>query len=106
MTFNYSEQQIAEIESLGISVYDFNLILMNMSNAFGMWYEKVMEVVHSICDCISDVWERLRGLIDRMAEDVKLVEVKQQYKIVKRLGNADYCVYINDKKLYKARSNI
>lgn len=106
MTFNYSEEQIAEIESIGMTVEDFDRILTDLSTAFGMWYEKVMEIVRSMCGCFSDAWEQMKELIDRMTEDIQTVEVKQQYKIVKRLGNENYCVYLNNNKFYKARSNI
>lgn len=106
MTFNYSEEQIMEIESLGISVEDFDRILSDLSTALGMWYEKVMEIVRNMCDCFSDVWERIKELIDRMTKDIQTVEVKQQYKIVKCLGNTNYCVYLNNNKIYRARSNI
>lgn len=106
MTFNYSEQQIAEIESIGMTVEEFDKILTYYSTAFGMWYEKVMEAVRSLCNCISDAWEQMKELVDRMVEDIQTVEIRQQYKIVKRLGNKNYCVYLNNNKLYRARSNI
>lgn len=106
MTFNYSEQQIAEIESIGMTVEEFDKILTYYSTAFGMWYEKVMEAVRSLCNYISDAWEQMKELVDRTVEDIQTVEVKQQYKIVKRLGNENYCVYLNNNKLYRARSNI
>ena len=106
MTFNYSEQQIAEIESIGMTVEEFDKILTYYSTAFGMWYEKVMEAVRSLCACIYDAWEPIKELVDRMVEDIQTVEIRQQYKIVKRLGNKNYCVYLNNNKLYRARSNI
>ena len=106
MTFNYSEEQIAEIESIGMSVEDFDRILTQFSTAFGIWYEKVMEIARSMCDCISEEWEQMKELVDRMVEDIHTVEIKQKYKIVKRLGNENYCIYLNNNKLYRARSNI
>lgn len=106
MTFNYSEQQKLEIESIGMTVEEFDRILTYYNTAFGMWYEKVMESVKNMCDCIYDAGKQMKELVDRMVEDIQTVEIKQQYKIVKRLGNANYCVYLNNNKLYKARSNI
>lgn len=106
MTFNYSEEQIAEIESIGMTVEDFDRILTNLSTAFGMWYDEVIKALRSLCNYISDAWEQMKELVDRTVEDIQTVEIRQQYKIVKRLGNANYCVYLNNNKLYRARSNI
>lgn len=106
MTFNYSEQQIAEIESIGMTVEDFDRILTNLNTAFGVWYDEVIKAVRSMCYCISDAWEKMKELVDCMVEDIQTVEIRQQYKIVKRLGNENYYVYLNKNKLYRARSNI
>lgn len=106
MTFNYSEEQIAEIESLGLTVEQFDRILSDISQKFGLLYEKVIEIVRSMCGCISDAWEQMKELIDRMEKDIQTVEVKHQYRFIKTIGYSDYVVYLNDKKLYRARSNI
>lgn len=106
MTFNYSEEQIAEIESIGMTVEDFDRILTNLSTSFGAWYDEVIKALRSLCNYISDAWEQMKELVDRTVEDIQTVEIRQQYKIVKRLGNANYCVYLNNNKLYRARSNI
>ena len=106
MTFNYSEQQVLEIESIGMTVEDFDRILTNLNTAFGVWYDEAIKAVRSMCDCISDTWEQMKELIDRITEDIQTVEVKQQYRFVKTLGYSDYVVYLNNKKLYRARSNI
>lgn len=106
MTFNYSEEQIVEIESIEMTVEDFDRILTHFSTKFGMCYEKVSEIVHSLCNHISDSLEQVKELFGQFVEDIHTVKVKQQYKIVKRLGNANYCIYLNNNKLYRARSNI
>ena len=106
MTFNYSEEQIAEIESIGMTVEDFGRIITNLKTDFGVLYDEVIKAVRSMCDCISDAFEKMKELVERMVEDIQTVEIRQQYKIVKRIGNKNYCVYLNNKKLYRARSNI
>lgn len=105
MTFDYLEEQIAQIESIGMTVEDFDRILTNL-NTFGVWCDEVIKAVRIMCDCISDAREKMKELVNRMVEDIQTVEIRQQYKIVKRLGNENYCVYQNNNKLYRARSNI
>lgn len=103
---NYTEQQIMEIESLGISIEQFDSILTAFNTAFGIWYTEVMEAIRNMCESLSDTFQELKELIYSVTDDIKTVEVKQQYKIVKRLGNENYCVYLNNKKIYRTRNNI
>ena len=110
MTFNYSEDQIveieSEIESIEMTVEDFDRILTHFSTNFDRCYEKVVETVQSLCNYVSDALDQVKELFGRMTEDIQTVEVKQQYKVVKRLGNAKYYIYLKNNKIYRVRSNI